>query len=157
MGRLAVRDNNGLTPAQQDFAEAFARLGDAKKAAREAGIQERGGYRMLQLPHVAAYVEQAQRAYMTELNGIALGWARTALLSDNTSDSIKRQIASEVWKYNYGAAAPDVRAKEPHEMTADELASMIDKLRSAAAERAKPVPAADAIIDQDPAPGGVFD
>ena len=66
---IVRRRRTGLNPLEERFALAYLVTGNAAEAARRAGLKaaqaKTGGFRMLQLPHVAAFVA-AERAASIE-------------------------------------------------------------------------------------------
>jgi phage terminase small subunit len=66
---IVRRRRTGLNPLEERFALAYLVTGNAAEAARRAGLKavqaKTGGFRMLQLPHVAAFIE-AERAASIE-------------------------------------------------------------------------------------------
>lgn len=129
------------TPKEKTWVRHYAMTGDAVYAA------EKAGYRAA--PMAASnnsrnelLVEDARKITIAQLTGPILKQAvkrHLALLEDDkvTGQTLNRAIEM-AYKYGLPAGA-DGAQKQPHEMTAEELAQAIAVLRRAAADQAQPV------------------
>ena len=150
------RKGGRMTSQERKFAEVYAETGSTSYAAEKAryAFPEVQGARVLGRPAVQESVKRQQLARLNnELLPLALDTVEKILRNEKATDSNKLNAAGLVMKYSVGTAG-EGEAKEPHEMTADELAERIQRLRTEQAERAKPV------IDIEPSPideeGSVF-
>lgn len=135
------RRGGHLTPMERVFVKHLASTNDATYAAAKAGFSapaKQGS----ELAHKPQLVAEAQRLALADLTGKILPLAvkrHMAMLNDNgvTGQTLNRAIEMA---YKYGLAIDNGAAgKEPHEMTAEELAQAIDALKRAAMDQAKPV------------------
>lgn len=151
--------NGKLTRVERKFSETYAATGDATYSGTKAGYA---------LPHARASEALQRPAVQAEIRRIqterlfkdALPLAVTTLCSimaDERQAAGARVQASKIVLDRTLGDAGAASAKEPHEMSPDELAKAIAdaKLRAAAlehvaADRAKP------ILDHEPQPG-IFD
>lgn len=156
-GRVSV-----ATKQEKVFAEAYADSGNGCLAAQAAGyaVPRTAASKLLARPLVVAEVRRIQTERLNnELLPAAIGLLQR-VLTDETEQTRNRIAAAKiVLDRTLGAADAAADAKEPHEMTADELAARIARLRQRQAEIAG---AAQDVtppqIDADPAPDpGVFD
>lgn len=142
-----------LTPQERTFAKHLGATGDKTYAATKAGYSVPGvqGFQVAARPAVA---EEAQRQALARLHNEVLPLAverHLALLTDKRTKGPTLTKAIDL-AYKYGLNAEHAaKSKEPHEMSAEELATAIDALKRAAADRARP------IIDVEPTTSGVFD
>jgi phage terminase small subunit len=129
--------------------------GDALIAAKLAGYSnpaERASAKRHD-PEIAAAVRKEQtRRLAGELLPMALNFIETVLTDDKQSTRDRLTASQMVLKYSVGLASDGADAKEPHEMTTDELQARIDALRRIQADKARPVIDAEPVQDQ-----GVFD
>lgn len=144
-----------FTPMERQFVRHYAMTNDATYAATRAGYsspQNRGS----ELAHKPALVAEAQRLALADLSGKILPLAvvrHLALLNDKTVGGQTLNRAIEM-AYKYGLGRDGEGAgKEPHEMTAAELAEAIATLKRAAADKATPVIELTANVEEP----GVFD
>lgn len=153
------RKGGRMTSQERKFAEVFAETGSTTYAAEKAryAFPEVQGARVLGRPAVQESVKRQQMARLNnELLPLALDTISTILKNEKATDSNKLTAAGLVMKYSVGQEGAG-EAKEPHEMTADELAQRIQALRREAADRAKPVIEAETNdIDEDEPETGVF-
>lgn len=141
--------SGALTPQEQTFVEALASSGDAAYAFKTAGYK---GARNLSIvmkrPAIQAAVVEAQRA---RLVNEALPTAVATVLEIMRNPKAPAAARVQAAKLTFDRVLPsqaEAGAKEPHEMTPEELAAAIDKLESIAAGKAKQI---------EPPPAGVFD
>lgn len=147
--------NGKLTHKERAFVRTYAATNDATYAATKAGYgtpSQRGS----ELANTPAIIAEAQRLALSDLSGkiLPLAVARhMQILNDKTVTGQPLNRAIEM-AYKYGLVdAGEGGSKQPHEMTAEELAHAIAALKRAAADQAKPVLELKA---NAPAPG-VFD
>jgi phage terminase small subunit len=139
-----------FTPKERVFIDRFVASGDKVLAAKLAGFAhaDRNAGQVANRPDVVRAVHALQlERIQSEVLPLAVE-RHLALLNDKqcTGQVLNRAIEMA---YKYGlAAGADGAKKQPHEMTAEELAQAIDALKRAAADAAKPV------LDLEPiAPG----
>lgn len=142
------------------FAQVYATTGDKLYAAAQAGYTQPrvAAHRLLARPLVQAEIKRQQTERLfSQVLPVAIEVLHK-ILADDTENSRNRIAAAKiVLDRTLGAADAAADAKEPHEMTADELAARIARLRQRQAELADAArdvtpPAADE-TDED---GGVF-
>lgn len=130
-----------LTAQERTFAREYASTGDATYAATKAQYAQpaTSSSRVLGRPVVQESIKRQQLARLNnELLPLALDTISGILNNAKATDSNKLTAAGLVMKYSVGAMG-EGEAKEPHEMSADELQAQIARLRNEAAERARPV------------------
>lgn len=130
-----------MTYAEKRIAEVMAETGSRKLASIEAGVSPTSGAVAKALARPAVQ-EEIRRQQVEKLFKDALPAAVTCLIGIMTDDKAPagaRVQASKVVLDRTLGAAEDGTRKEPHEMTAEEIADAIGKLEAMAAERAKPV------------------
>lgn len=149
-----------LTAQERVVAERFAATGDKSYAMEKAGYAHVGANtaRVFNRPAVQESIKRQQLARLNnELLPLALDTIETILTNPKATDSNKNTAAGLVMKYSVGSAG-EGEAKEPHEMSADELQAQIARLRAEAAERAKPVIDVEPMtLDKTEGHSGVFD
>lgn len=132
----------------------FADTGDAPYAAEKAGYAS-PAVSGSQLSRRPAIVEAARAKALEELAGTILPLAvkrHVEILRDAPIGQALNSAIKLAYQYGLGDGA-NKPTKEPHEMTAAELAEAIATLKRAAADKAKPVIEARAVEE----PGGIFD
>jgi len=142
-----------LTPKQRAFVMCLVRTGtNPTYAAREAGYSDAGvaSYDLMRLPHVSAAIRLERERYISgELANIATGTLR-AILTDSTAPASARvQAARTVLEMTGEIGKHKVSAEEDRplsEMTADELAKLIDKWQEEKASLATPIDVTDVEI-----------
>ena len=149
--------NGKLTAQERRFAQVYADTGAVGYAAEKAGyaFPEVSGSKALARPAVQESIKRQQLARLNnELLPLALDTLEGILRSPKSTDNNKNTAAGLVMKYSVGQGEGS-EAKEPHEMTAEEIQQQIERLRAAAADRARPViePEPSSIDDQ----GSVFE
>lgn len=130
-----------LTPQERAFIEDYSKHGNAQLAARNAGFAQprSAGYKALQRPAINAEITRQQAARLNnELLPLAIQAIERLLVDKKTPAGAVVQAAKLVMDRTLGPQdGPENKA--PHEMTGEELARQLDRLRSEAAARAKPV------------------
>lgn len=129
------------TPKERAWVKGYAMTGDAVYAAEKAGY---GAPRMAASNNSRneLLVEDARKLTIAQLQGPILKQAvkrHLELLNDTgtTGQTLNRAIEMA---YKYGLPlGEDGQRKQPHEMTAEELAQAIATLKRAAADQATPV------------------
>ena len=150
------------TPPERVFAERYAATGDAVYSAAKAGWAHppSAATRALQRPAVIAEVRRVQAERLNdELLPAAIDLLHR-VITDETEQTRNRIAAAKiVVDRTLGAADAAADAKEPHEMTADELAARIARLRQRQAELAGAAIDVTPQIEAEPEAGsdGVFD
>lgn len=136
-----------LTPRQSMFARRLAQGQAVSEASKLAGYGDHtGGVRAAQTPHVQAEIARIQTERLfNEVLPLAVQAHIDLLTNPATPAGARVQAVKLAYDRTLGGDATG-SDKQPHEMTADELARAIDdaKLRAAAlesvkADRAKPV------------------
>ena len=146
-----------LTKGEVAFSRAYAGTGDKTYAATVAGyaMPAESAAQVLARPAVQESIKRRQMARLNnELLPLALDTIETIMRNDKATDSNKLTAAGLVMKYSVGQGEGS-ETKEPHEMTADEIQQQIERLRAAAADRARPVIEAEPSSIDDTQ--GVFD
>lgn len=144
------------TGRERVFVERMAATNDKRYAAEAAGwaFPAIAANKALARPAIAAEIRAAQLARLNnELLPLAINVLQDVLTSTTSTERGKIMAAKIVIDKTTGADEA-AEAKEPHEMTADELQRRIDQLRREAAERARPVLDVEPV---KPAAAGVFD
>lgn len=154
------RKSGKQTPQERVFIDAYVARGDAKAAAEAAGYKLPGiaGNNVLARPAIQAEIVRLQQERIAnELLPLAVDVHKALLTGANVPAGAKVQAVKLAYDRAFG---PDdaARDKEPHEMSAEELAEAIDKLKRVASERAQPVIDGQAreIPDSEPE-SGVFE
>lgn len=139
------------------FVKVFAETGDKLAAAKAAGYSQprTAASKALSRPGVQAEIAKRQQEILfSEILPLAVQVHKQILADDRTPAGARVQAVKLAYDRTFGAQE-GAQAKEPHEMTADELAKMIEQLEREASNRAKPV------INHDPVnpepDGGVFE
>jgi hypothetical protein len=121
-----------MSQQEKTFAEAWAKSGDPQLAAKvaEYATPRTAIPRLVERPCVLAEVRriQTERLY-GDLLPAAIGLLHKVLLDDAENTRNRITAAKIVMDRTLGAADAAADAKEPHEMTADELAGRIARLR----------------------------
>ena len=137
-----------LTPMQRLFVTELTRNGlTPTSAARKAGYAkpESAGYDVSRLPHVAAAIRLERERYVSgELANVATGTLKAIMLDAKAPAAARVSAARAVLEMSrdLGKAKADPDADRPlSEMSADELAQLIDKWTSEKAQLATPIPA----------------
>lgn len=153
------RRGGRLTYMEEQFAEHYARTGDATYAATKAGYStpRSRGSENAHDPAIIARVSQLRRAKLASASLEAVDVLVEGMRDTKAPRQARNNAAATILKY----AAHDDGAsetKDPHEMTPDELGkALLDaKLRAAAlesvkADRARPV------LEQEAAEPDIFE
>lgn len=138
---------NYLTNLEKAFVKHYVGTGNAQYAAHKAGYAlPESGSAVANRPKIREVILREQQARITnELVPLALDTLQELLSNKETPASARVAAVKVVLDRGLGDSA-SVEAREPHEMTGEELQSAIDRLRREAVERAKP------IIDSTPKP-----
>jgi hypothetical protein len=152
-GSRMPRRNGELTVQEQAFVEAVATTGDPAYALKKAGYKgDRNAAQVLKREAVQrAIIETQQLRLVNE----ALPAAVTCILEIIRNPKAPAAARVQAAKLTFDRVLPshaEAGAKEPHEMTPEELAAAIDKLESIAAGKARAIDPPES----DP-PAGVFD
>ena len=135
-----------MTHKERLFAKAYAETGDATVAGKKAGYGSVSGpFVALQRPAVLDEIARQQDEIMRgDLVVLAVGALRVMLTDDRVPWNVKFQASK--YTIDYSQAKDGGVKKEAHEMTADELAQEIERLKAttaaleiAKADKAKPV------------------
>lgn len=146
--------SGALTPAETRVAQAYAGTLDQGFAAKKAGISQPGASKALQRPAVQAEIVRIQtEALFSEILPLAVAVHRRLLTDPKVPAGAQVQAVKLAYDRTLGMEGAD-KAKEPHEMTPDELARAINALERVAADRARNVTPAQGL---EPAESGVFD
>lgn len=139
-----------LNGQQRAFVEVMAATNDATYAAQRAGYaqpQPRGSQNMANPAIQAAVREKEHHTLVADLLPKATRALSRALDTQNPT-GVTMKAVEIVMKRAYGEEAGGI-GKAPSEMSPDELAAALDKLKSELADRSRP-----AVIEHD---SGVFD
>lgn len=138
----------GLTRRERTFAAAFAATGSTVEAAKKAGYSPTSGAatKALARPDVQAEVARAQMERLfSEVLPLAVQVHIDLLSSPTTPAGAKVQAVKLAYDRTLGVEGAD-KAKQPHEMTPEELAKALAEakltaaaLESVQADRARPV------------------
>ena len=121
--------DGGLTRGELAFSEAYVRLGDREAAEKAAGIAPLSGYKVLKRPEVQREIVAMQTARLTaEALPIAVQTLINVMQSDKAPAAARVAAAKVVLDRTLGANGEGL-TKEIHELTPDELAQAINKLR----------------------------
>ena len=151
------RKGGALTPSEKAIAKAMAETNDIKYAAYSAGLSpiSGGAHRAAQRPAVMAEIaRQQQELLFSEILPLALKVHKEILADPKAPAGARVQAVKLAYDRTLGAEGAG-QSKEPHEMTADEIAEAIAKLEQVAADRARPV-SASTIVDVPPAEPELF-
>lgn len=142
----------GITGPEKVFAERFAATGDRQYAASEAGYKfpTQAAAKALSRPNVHSEILRIQtETLFSTILPLAIKTHEKMLRDDATPAGARAQLIKLAYDRTIGVG-DQAGAKEPHEMTAEELDSTIAKLRGAAADRAR------VVLELEPN-AGVFD
>ena len=150
------KHNGKMTRMELSFSEHMARTNDSTLAAKRAGYAhpESAGAHIMARPAVQAAIKERERDILvTELLPLAGKAIRDALTLEGVPWGAKMKAVDIVHKQAYGEDASG-SGKAPSEMTPDELAAALDKLKSELADRSRP-----AVIEHEESipSEGVFD
>lgn len=150
-----------LTPQERIWVRYMAATNDATYAAEKAGYaspQPRGSQNLAKPALMELVREAAWKKLRTDGARIGVDVLISIAEDDKQPAGARRAAAADLVKLS-GLAGPEGdQAKEPHEMTAEELAAAIDKLRRAAAARLGPgTNDAAPVLELERSESGVFD
>lgn len=153
--RITFAPGIELTPKQRSFVTRMVRIGgNVTEAARQAGYSDPGtaAYDLTRLPHIQAAIRLERGKYISgELANIATGTLHDILLDKEAPASARVQAARTVLEMSGDigkAKRQDDDDRPLSEMTAEELARMIDKWTEEKAALATTIDAQDVeIID----------
>lgn len=135
-----------LTPKQRVFVTTLVRTGtNPTNAAREAGYSDAGtsAYDLMKLPHVAAAIRLERERYISgELANVATGTLHAILVDKAAPAAARVQAARTVLEMSgeIGKAKRSAEDERPlSEMSAEELAGLIDKWTAERAAMATPI------------------
>ena len=142
-----------LTPKQMAFVSVLVRSGQTPThAAREAGYSDAGtsAYDLMRMPHVVAAVRLERERYISgELANVATGTLH-AILTDKAAPAAARVQAARTVLEMSGEVGRAKRSAEDErplsEMSAEELAGLIDKWQAEKAALATPIDVTDVEI-----------
>jgi len=145
--------NGRLTNNEHLIAREYAATGDVNETARRTGVHVRNVYRAIANPAILAETLRIEMARLTgESLILAVNRVNKILRDDKAPAGAQVSAAKLIFDRVFGERAGDL-AKEPHEMSADELGRAIQELQRRASEKAKTV-----VIDNEPqSKKGVFD
>lgn len=144
-----------MTDKEARFVGHLAHTGNATYAAKMAGYahaSQKGALKSHDPALAEAVRKEQARRLSGELLPLALNLLEKVLTDEQEATRNRITAAQTVLKYSLGLTGDRADAKEPHEMTTDELQARIDALRRVQADKAKPVIDAEPVQDQ-----GVFD
>jgi len=142
-----------LTPKQRAFVGALVRNGcTATKAAEIAGysVARQAGYELQQLPHVQAAIRLERERYISgELANVATGTLHAILTDKQAPAAARVQAARTVLEMSGEIGRNKSKADDDRplsEMSAEELAGLIDKWQAEKAALAQAIDPADVVI-----------
>ena len=153
--RVVPLKSGKFTPKEELFLQTFAETGSRELSERKAKLASGQSWRILQREPVQKEIISRQVAIMTSE---ALPCAVATILEIMRNPKAPAAARVQAAKLTFDRVMPshaEAGAKEPHEMTPEELAAAIDKLESVAAGKAKAIEAPPA--DQAKPDPGVFD
>lgn len=136
-----------VTRQETAFATVYVATGDAKYSAHAAGYAQPGrdaGRNMQKAGVLAEIARQQTQRLFEEALPAAVGCLVEIITNSKAPAGARVQASKIVMDRTLGEDAAG-QSKEPHEMTAEEIAKRIDELERVASARAKPV---------EPAPEG---
>lgn len=133
------------TPAERVLAQTMAATNDRAHAGAKSGLSQSGVSRALARPEVQEDIRRLQLAKLhNELLPAAINVLATILGDAKATERGKISAAKIVLDRAFGDKDAG-EAKEPHQMTSEEIQARLAQLRSEAADRAR------VIIEHDPA------
>lgn len=149
--------NGHYTKQENRFIDEMVRTGDKTYSATKAGYAHprSNGATIAAKDTIDAAIRQRSAARLqNEAVPIAIDVLIEIMLDRKQPGNTRVNAADKTMKYA-NVAGEAGEGKEPHEMTADELARAIERLNQIKADRARPIVELEASsIDQDP---GLFD
>jgi phage terminase small subunit len=136
---------------QEAIVRHLVETGDASTAAQMAGFSKptADAWRLLRIPHVLAAVDDAMKTALAQDAPAARHLLRQYVTDPKMNPKIRLDAAKTLLDRS-GHIAPKARderaerEKSLHEMSADELRAMVDRLETEVANRAMPVLGASA-------------
>lgn len=142
-----------LTPMQRSFVTSLVRNGvNPTKAAEMAGYNhpKSAGFDLTRLPHVAAAIRLERERYISgELANVATGTLHAILVDKEAPASARVQAARTVLEMSGEIGRNKSKADDDRplsEMSAEELAGLIDKWQAEKAALAQVIDPADVVI-----------
>jgi len=142
-----------LTPMQRAFVASLVRRGSTPThAAREAGyaVPNVAAFDLLRLPHVAAAIRLERERYISgELANVATGTLHAILTDKQAPAAARVQAARTVLEMSGEIGRNKSKADDDRplsEMSAEELAGLIDKWQAEKAALAQAIDPADVVI-----------
>lgn len=142
-----------LTPMQRAFVTCLVRNGTTPTAAaRDAGysVPKVAAFDLLRLPHVAAAIRLERERYISgELANVATGTLHTILTDKQAPAAARVQAARTVLEMSGEIGRNKSKADDDRplsEMSAEELAGLIDKWQAEKAALAQAIDPADVVI-----------
>lgn len=132
---------SGFTVKEKLFLEAYMKNGfDRAKAEKAAHYPKDSGYRVLARPEVQREIDARISTTFKDCAVMVAERLASRLRDKSLPDATLVKISSEVRQWT-GQADPEAakRAKDPSQMSAEELAAEIETLHHVAAARAKPI------------------
>ena len=129
-----------LTPQERTYIDAYVAEGSTTKAAIAAGYAQpdKHAAQPLRRPLVAAEVARIQLERLTnEILPLAVDVHCRLLKDPRTPGGVLVQAVKLAYERALGSGA--MEGKEPHEMTADDIATALQALKREASNRAKPI------------------
>lgn len=127
-----------FTKGELAFLDHYAIHQDRVKAEKHAGVASRVGYAILARPAVQAELQRRLRVDLLDLGTLAVAKIKHHLTSEKIPAAVAQKAAEYVLN-EMKEAGIEGATKDLHEMTADELASMISHLDARKASLATPV------------------
>lgn len=142
-----------LTPREQAVSRVMAETGQMRYVKAQTGMSEQGIRKALARPAVQAEIARIQTERLfTDALPAAVDCLVGIIRSDKAPAGARVQAAKVVLDRTLGSDEAG-KAREPSEMSPDELAREIEKLTRIASERAKPVLDLEpSTIDEDDEP-----
>ena len=143
--------NGHLTAKERAFVGHMARTGDAVYSASKAGlaVPEAAGYKLMSRPAVkAAVIRETEEALVNEILPLALAKHKFLLTDKAIPAGAQLGAVKLAYDRTLGDQADAADAKEPSEMTYDELQASIASLKAEQAARE------DGAIDVTPSSSG---
>ena len=142
-----------LTPKQRAFITELVRTGtNPTNAARKAGYSDAGtsAYDLMRLPHIAAAIRLERERYISgELANVATGTLHAILVDKEAPASARVQAARTVLEMSGEIGRNKAKGEDERplsEMSAEELAGLIDKWQEERAALAVTLDAKDVVI-----------
>lgn len=151
------RKNGHLTMRENRFIDEMVRTGDKTYSATKAGYAHprSNGATIAAKDTIDAAIRQRSAARLhNEAVPAAIDVLIEIMLDKKQPGNTRVNAADKALKYA-NAGVEGAEGKEPHEMTADELARAIERLNQIKADRARPIVELDASTIVDDA--GLFD